>query len=315
MRTKHGRAHLQSPTTRKRTSKRELLALKDVDPEALRRLLIDTFLDPAYTPPRLPQVAMEIMELAGRRDASLRDAHRILSNDPLLAGRVVRIANSAAYRPARASASLDDCVTRLGLNGVRDIVLQEAMMGRVFRAPGFTELMEHLRDHSLATAHVCGIISRITKLQHGEAFLLGLLHDVGLAGSLSALSESYAAVEPQELALACQVLHDEHEQAGRIMCGLWRMPRNVTEAIGNHHAWSRAEAPSIERALIVVADAVVSELGCPAFPVALRMPALPVPDRQDPQAVDAARRVLGFDTRLWGLLHQHARDVIEQLGE
>ncbi len=285
------------------------------DGQILARLLVETFSDPCYAPPRLPEVAMEIMELAGRPESGPLDALHLLESDPLLSGRVLRTANSAAFRPARPLTSLRQCVVRLGVRGVRDIVLGEALDMRVFRAEGFRPIMETLRLHSQACARIAQIAARVTRVETDTAFLLGLMNDVGHAGALLVLGERYAASDAGICHMVSQIIDEEHEKIGAHMCRIWGMPEGFVRAVAEHHQWKRGATPSPARALIVVADAMASELGLSAFGGRKTIRGQAAPDVQDPEAVEAARRGLRMDDRLWTLLYGHAQEAVSDLAE
>ncbi len=285
------------------------------DAKMLTRLLLDAFADPSYAPPRLPRVALQIMELGGRPEAGPEDALKLLESDPLLSGRVLSSANSAAFRPARPLTSLRECVVRLGVRGVRDVVLGEALDMRVFRAEGFRPIMEALRLHSQACARIAQIAARVTRVEADTAFLLGLMHDIGHAGALVVLGERFTSSNAAVCDMVSQIIDDEHERTGAHMCRIWGMPEGFVRAIAEHHQWNRGAPPPLDRALIVVADTMASELGFPGFGGCKTMRGQAKPDAQDLEATEIARAALRLDDRLWKLLRGHAEEAVSDLAE
>jgi HD-like signal output (HDOD) protein len=174
--------------------------------------LLRLFASPSYQPPKLPQVALEIMELSQRPEVSFDEVSAVLEKDPLLAAKVLSIAQSAVYAPRSPILSLRQATIRLGLKTLRDLVLEAAVSMRVFRAPGYGEAMERLSRHSTATAYLLRALCRRTGIDAEYAFLCGLLHDVGLAACLLAGMEPPGATAgldqngPELLGQACAAL-------------------------------------------------------------------------------------------------------------
>lgn len=101
-------------------------------------------------------------------------------------GRVTTTAQSSLYAGGGATVrSLQDAIRRLGIRGLRNIVLEAAMQLRVFRAPAYAECMETIRRHAPVVAHFSHLVARGVRLDANEAFLAGLMHDVGLVGGCS----------------------------------------------------------------------------------------------------------------------------------
>jgi len=84
---------------------------------ALRERLIAVFEDPSYRPPPLPSVAMELLTLSNKTDARASDVVRLLEQDEMLAGSVMRLVGSPIYSGRNAIATLKEAVVRLGFKG------------------------------------------------------------------------------------------------------------------------------------------------------------------------------------------------------
>ena len=167
-----------------------------LDEEELTQRLLATFMDPSYRPPTLPSVATELLSLSQKPDAQLRDITALLEQDTMLTGQVMKLMRSPVYAGAAVVKSLEKAVMRLGLKTLCDLVLEASMNLRVFRSDAYTDTRERLRRHCTATAHLSRIICRYTAIEGDYAFLCGLLHDAGIAGTLIALSEGPRAKHP-----------------------------------------------------------------------------------------------------------------------
>jgi len=151
---------------------------------------LDGFLaTPGLELPRPPRVAMEILELSRKPTARIEDISALLEREPLLAGRVLRLANSALYGASAPVTTLKMALIRMGLNVVRDVVMEAAFQMTVLRAEGFNDTLERIRKHSTAVAWLSRFVARNTSIDAENAFLVGLMHDVGLSVGLIGLTE------------------------------------------------------------------------------------------------------------------------------
>ena len=111
---------------------------------AMTKLVRGTFAAPSYEPPVLPVAALEVHQLAQQKDVKLEQVLATLEKDPLLAARVLKVANSPVYSGAPLH-SLYNAVMRLGMKNVASIVWQVALNMRVFRSKHYQEPMEIVR--------------------------------------------------------------------------------------------------------------------------------------------------------------------------
>ncbi len=217
----------QNPNYGKGVAEAEYFAAEDLSAE-----LEAVFLAPNYTPPTMPAAAVRVASL-NMREASFRDVEKILETDPVLTGQVMRIANSPVYAGQRPLRSLSEGLSRLGLSTVRDLVVQVALSSRVFRCKEYQPVLDALVRHSTAVAHATRHICRMSSIDAEYSFLCGLLHDVGIAGALLALTERPG--KPPHLMDTWSVVHEVHCQAGEVMVRQWQMPVDIQYVIRHHH--------------------------------------------------------------------------------
>jgi HD-like signal output (HDOD) protein len=159
-----------------------------MDTRELKGRLLDGFRSADYRAPMLPAVALELLALTRKPDVNLADVVRLLGHDPMLAGEVLKVANSAAYARGGPLRSIEEAVVRVGLVRVTDLFLQVSLEAKVFRAPGYAEPLNALRRHCVFTAEAARLVSQRTSGLNDYAFLCGLLHDVGIAACLHVIS-------------------------------------------------------------------------------------------------------------------------------
>ncbi|HEY0712530.1 MAG TPA: HDOD domain-containing protein [Polyangia bacterium] len=268
--------------------------------EDLTRRLLAHFVAPGYSPPMLPAVAVELHGLAHRRDTDAAQISAVLERDPLLAARVLKISQSAAFGGASAITSLREAVARLGMRNLSDIAWEVAFDTRVFRSVKYGALMESIQRHSTACAHLCRLTGTVTKVASDYAFLCGLLHDVGMAAALIAFSESAALGAPPE-ALLGQVLRGCHTEASGTVARLWKLPDEVQTVISRHHGGPPDEAESPLTAILIVADVLAGELGAGIKWLNHDL------DATHPDVFEAAKKVLGLDEARMAALRADAQ--------
>jgi len=221
--------------------------------------LIETFNNPDYRPPPLPGVALELMSLSNRDDATIDRIVRLLEQDQMLAGGVMRLIGSPLYAARTRIRSLKEAVVRLGIRTVRDLVFETALNQGVFRLAEYGETIEQIRRHSTVTAYIARIVCKHAKIDEEHAFLCGLLHDIGFAGLLFAVSNVEAEASPPLLQLWSEI-DVMHEQASRLITKMWNLPVELQEFVGHHHHLHTGETSRVAAA-VHIADRLSERFG------------------------------------------------------
>jgi putative nucleotidyltransferase with HDIG domain len=224
-----------------------------------RSALIDevraAFHDPAYKPPVTPAVAMEVMAMARRPEVSLEDVARVCERDPLVAARVLHIAQSAYFSRGSHIVSLKDAIVRVGIKTVADLFLTETMTTRVFRAPGYDGVMSSLRRHSAMTAHIARALATQFPFYRDHVFLCGLLHDIGIAAA------AYLVGTRIPFSVAWPVILETHTDAGKAVCRAWKLPAEIEVVTAYHHSGRVGGTLHPRACLVIVAEWIATELG------------------------------------------------------
>jgi putative nucleotidyltransferase with HDIG domain len=206
--------------------------------------------------PLLPGVAMEITSAAAKDDVDTRTIAEMLKRDAALSAHVLRIVNSPVYSPRAQIVSLQQAVARVGAVKIREIALVIACRTGVFKAKGYEKEIDDVFQHSIATALFAQEIARNTRNNVEDAFLCGLLHDVGRAVLLQALvtllrEAKVFAERDAVLGLVAEL----HESAGAALAKAWALPDTVVTTLAKHHATDPA-AESVPVRIVSLADRV-----------------------------------------------------------
>lgn len=273
--------------------------------DGLRRV----FGSPSYKPPMLPSAALEIHELSCNADVDTDKLIGLLERDPMLAGQVLRVANSPIFRGRDAETSLRGAVLRLGLKNLGEIVFELALHMRVFRSVEYSDLMEDLRRHSTACANLCRLLATRAGQDPENAFLCGLLHDIGAAAILIVLSERHKSEPALEGPVLAEVIKQSHEDVSGMLVRLWKLPGELAEVVSHHHGIAGIESAPLLSSVVVVADSLAKKFG---FAVDYGAGAH---DGSDQETTSAACAKLGFDAAALSAFEQQAGEILERVDE
>lgn len=232
---------------------------------------IQALLDGGVTLPSLPTTVVRVMQMLDDPDISLQDVGKAIAQDPALAFKSLRLVNSAFYALRDKVNSVERGVVLLGIKVVRDLVITASVFDTL--KGGETSLLRH--------AVACGTAGRIL-CKHagaaitdaGEAFMYGLLHDVGkiimqqnLAAEWSAISKKAGEGKYPAHVIEHRELGIDHADLGALLGTRWKLQENLVAAIGGHHDLTRCATPQQRRraAFVGVSDWMCYQAGFPAL--------------------------------------------------
>lgn len=230
----------------------------------LERWLLHFVQVPPSTFPRPPAAAVELLELSSKPEAHLESIAELLERDPQLAAQVLRLVNSPFYGTRSPVISLRHAVVRLGLNTLQEVVMEAALKLTVLQAPGLSDALELLRRHGIGVAWLARLVARRTPLETDSAFVIGLLHDVGLLLGLWGMAGflGVGGVTPTLTPARWELLRLHHEHLGEATLRAWRLPPTLAFAVGHHHGPLVMEGqPQVMTAVVVVAEWLAVKAG------------------------------------------------------
>ncbi|HZV54137.1 MAG TPA: HDOD domain-containing protein [Rhodocyclaceae bacterium] len=193
--------------------------------------------------PSMPQVLLRFLRMTEDDRASMEDLAKVVGQDPALSAHVLIAANSAALRRGRELKSLDQCLVALGTRLVRTMAACLAIQSVFARTVGDQSYdLAGFWSHSLQVAELSrGIAAKLDRADFEEAYLAGLLHDVGQLLLLGGMGGRYGALlawsrdEEALLALERPELGTDHAAVGAWLVDQWKLSSFMADAVLFHH--------------------------------------------------------------------------------
>jgi putative nucleotidyltransferase with HDIG domain len=220
--------------------------------------------------PSLPEAVSEIVALVNDPDSSAAQVCTVIQKDIGLTAKLLQVANSAYYAFPNRIGSVQLAVSLLGMNEVRNIVLSATVVGMFKSIKGapflsFRELWVHSVNCAVAARTIA---SQVHDLQPEEAFVGGLLHDVGMVVLLDKLQNDLkkmvqlAKKENVPFVEAERRYWDHtHARIGGVLARRWKLPKEVAQAAEQHHFLSPDTTSFPLTAVVHLADSLCIEKG------------------------------------------------------
>ncbi|MBI2297898.1 MAG: HDOD domain-containing protein, partial [Armatimonadetes bacterium] len=200
--------------------------------------------------PSLPVAVIRALQLLNNEDSTTDAIVVALSADQALAAQLLRIANSPYYGVSRRVSTIKQAAMVLGRKAVKSLVIAAAAEDYLSRPQdGYLLDRGQLWQHSLVVAQASAMVAgRVQYRQTEEAFVAGLLHDIGkvvLNSYLRACREKVAARLNAPGAgsfsdLETELLSANHASIGGVVASHWQLPERLARAIEFQHAPSEA---------------------------------------------------------------------------
>jgi len=197
--------------------------------------------------PTPPIVFEQIQKVINEPETSVGDVGAILSEDPAMSVKVLKLTNSAFYGLQREVDSVKHAVMIIGLEAVKNLVLSASVLNMFKADQANKDYHETFWRHSLSTAFASRIIAK--RFQSGKvfnpdpAFSVGLLHDIGKMVACCFLPKEFKAIQDKmqsnpemaETDIENSILGFDHGKIGKELTVQWKLPVRMADGIGFHH--------------------------------------------------------------------------------
>lgn len=203
--------------------------------------------------PTLPEILVRVQRLVNSEEGNATILAKIIQQDPALAVKVLKVANSAFFSPAsQRISSLPLAIARIGFNEVRSIIMAITLIKQFSKKSNILDYKKFWR-HSLASAFFSQtIINTLPKKYSSEdfqiCFLSGLLHDVGILVYDQFFHKEFELIMNSALKQEKSFLLAEHMIAGKeshpmvgsALLELWKIESPIISGVRFHHSFDKA---------------------------------------------------------------------------
>jgi len=234
------------------------------------RKLLDKF----KTIRTLPHIVTRLVQLVNDEESTLQDFEAVIRLDPALVARLLTLVNSSYFGLTRKVDSISRAVALLGMKNLHNIAVTDAIQGMLRSNVCATEFSpQRLWLHSAASGICCKMIAeRIFTINGDDAYLCGILHDIGLIVEMEAAPEIFlelisqlTAAGPAVVELEQRLFATDHCQIGYILAKEWRIPDAIAEAIRDHHHDSGHIQPKSPTGILQMSEYIIQQLNFPAI--------------------------------------------------
>ena len=260
-------AGIEEETFEKREKREASFVINKLSAIILKRLDSDSLLVPA-----MPVIAVQCMRLLEDANQTFKRVGELVGKDPLLASRVLRLANSAAFPSKTPATTLEQAIPRMGTEGLK-LALVHYSMYQAFssRDARIQSAFRGIWEHSLAVALIAKEIAGHSEgkgaLDAGVAYLAGLLHDVGkpVVAALLLEAEKLNSVHKSTVPwinhnVWRQVVDRSHRNIGVALSRRWQLPAEITSAVEKCASYD-ATVPHSYSNIVCLANAFSKQQG------------------------------------------------------
>ena len=190
----------------------------------------------------MSQILLKLMELCQSDDAGIKELSRLVAQDPAMAAKMMAVANSSAYHRGDSANSLEQAMTIIGTSMIKTIVINESVFQVFDKFSRASDL--DLNDfwlHSLFAGVKARMLAvRMKYSNPEEAYLAGLLHDVGRLAMLAIAPKEYSqhflAKDSDVLCvIETRALQASHAEVGAWLIEQWRLDSFIGDSVLYHH--------------------------------------------------------------------------------
>lgn len=195
--------------------------------------------------PVLPEAVIKVRDIVNHPDKGAKEISKVIGDDPTFSTTVLRIANSAKFKSGSNDIrSLPMAIQRLG--GRQTLQLLIAISSQVHMQVKNKPLQKILRNvsaHSLLVAIAAQQLARLLQnTPPEEAFLAGIVHDVGVSAVICAVPDELAGCSRDD---QLEILRELHREMGGRLLNSWGMP-DVFSTVASHHGIEADDRPREE---------------------------------------------------------------------
>jgi HD-like signal output (HDOD) protein len=197
--------------------------------------------------PAMSRTVSDLLAEMNKDDPSPKRVSDLISQDPSLTTRVLRLSNSAFFRVSRKIGSAEEAVAMLGMTHVRSLVMAAALGSSFKNVPGVN--LPQFWRYSLRVADISKSLAGVLRQNESNAFTAGLIHAIGdlimhiaMPDLIAPLDMGTPPLDLQRAQAEMSVFGYTYAQVGAGMAEKWQFPTNIVSALNNQISPFEGEA-------------------------------------------------------------------------
>ena len=193
----------------------------------------------------LPQALNELLREIEKSNYSTESLARIILKDPALTSRILKLANSSFYQRFSRTTTVQHAVQVLGVSTVKCMALSSSVLNTDrFERSSLVNAKNLFADILTVAVAAEKIAKALAIKATDEAFIAGLLHDVGVLYFINHYPDQYKKIALKQVRAGSlvdaerQIFGTDHCEVGYHLAVHWRLPVSICEAIRDHHSFS-----------------------------------------------------------------------------
>ncbi len=242
----------------------------EVQADSAQRNTLDELVSRSRSLYTLPAIAAEVIELTSNPKGDVRALKDCIEVDPALTAKILRVVNSSLFGLSREVSDLNQAIALLGIKPLKLLVLGFSLPQDLFRKVARDQLDWYWKTTLSRAIAAREISEQLWERPGDDAFLAGLLQDIGVLVLLGELQEPYACFLQRVIDERLDLQQVEVESLGfghtalsAALLDHWKMPELLVEAISERRDWQllkRKETPAAELARILHLAGLLVEL-------------------------------------------------------
>ncbi len=218
--------------------------------------------------PTLPVVVEKLNTVIYKPQTNAKEVAKILSLDPALSSRILRIVNSAFYGLPNRITSITHAIIMLGFNTIKNIAISSSVLDVFKKQVTDFDILKEIWKHSIGVASSAKVIAKhMGLIVVDEFFMAGLLHDIGYIALyayqyqkfLEFIEKCNSSTE-STTTIERSIFGYDHQEIGGYLFEKWNMPKMLEESASFHHIPLLAREHNFTVNIICVADNISKAL-------------------------------------------------------
>ncbi len=216
----------------------------------------------------LPEIYIRVTQVLEDPNHNAKQLGDVISHDPALTARILRIVNSAYYALATEVELVSRAVSIIGEDDLRNLVLATSAVDTFKRIPNQLVDIDLFWRHSVHTGIIARLLSKHCNVLHGERlFVAGMLHDIGKLILYFKEPELSQQVLIEAAESDGRLYHAEkniigytHGDVGAALIKAWKLSEMLRETVAYHHTPLKARKHPLETAIVHIANCIVNAI-------------------------------------------------------